>query len=493
MNTRTSLLLSLPLALPLALGAIACKDDGSGGDGMGDDGMSDSGSAMSTSTVRGAVSDDRGTQALTTGGSGTADAAVSVQVWTTTSLEQEMVGEGSVAADGSFAVETEADVEDVRVVALDEDGDIVGSVLLASTGAKGDIVVVAPITSETSVETEIYVRARIEADTEAHQYDSVSMSEVMARVDADVAAAVHSYEESTGDADAALDAMTEAMLALHASQYAWAEAEGMTLSHAAQDEAMASATGELHAELYAEATGEGDAEAAHEAWMEAWADAWSAQGLDLSARTELESLVGLTSRGVLVDMLGGQADGDAVIEAWILASGRREARRVGASAEAVAEATWATGLDLGLLSDFSTDLTADAESATSVPDMASAFDAYAGALVGADLLDDSLVAVMLGLASTFDGEGLLDACEGHAADAETEFMTFLSTQAGSSSDVDADLTGDAALAAWTDFESDVQSEIMGTGSTASDAQLDATTEIMAQASGSFRGSYTNLW
>ncbi|MCB9777720.1 MAG: hypothetical protein H6742_04080 [Alphaproteobacteria bacterium] len=485
---RTPFTLTLPLSLTLALGLAACQDDPAKGDsGMPGDG----GTESRHSTLRGAVSDQSGTQSLTTGGSGAAEAAATVEVWTTVSGAPQMIGESEVDADGRFEVEALADVDDVRVVALDGGGAIVGSVLVGNTGAEGETVTVAPITSETSVEAEIYVRARVEADLEAHEYDAVSMSEVMARVDAEVATAVHGYEESTGDADAALDALAEAMLALHASQRTWAEGEGATLSHAAQDEAMAAATAELYAELYAEATGEGDADAAHEAWSDAWADAWATQGLDLSARTELESVVGLTSRAVLIDLLGGRTEGDAVIEAWILASGRREARRVGANAEAVAEAAFGTALDLSLLTDLGADLEGDAEAASDVSSMSTAFDTYAGALVGADLLDDSLIAAMLGLSAAYDGEGLLSACDGHAADAEAELMTLLSAQAGD--DLDAEVVGEAAVAAWSDFERDVEAEIVGSGSTATDVQLDATTEIMAQASGSFRGTYTGLW
>lgn len=320
---RTALYLTLPLTMALS----ACNGD----DGNGDGGIDDTGSSMDhTSVLRGAVSDDPGTQARMTAGSGTVDAAVTVQAWTTGADLPEVIGQAIVASDASFDLE---------------------------------------VLSETSVEAE-------------------------------VAAALYAHEQATGDVvEASLDALAEAMLTVQSAETIAAQSDNLSLSFEVLDDATA--------ELYAEATGSGDIDAAYEAWIEAWAESREAQGADVEIRSELEAIAGLASRAVLVSRLSASDDTDAVIEAWMLSSGRREAAVLGAGAEAATEGVFDGVLDLPML------------------------------------VDESLITEMLGLSAA--------------------------------------------------FEASVADEVESTGSLATDAQLEATSQVLVMASGSYRGPYTSRW
>lgn len=218
---------------------------------------------------------------MTAAGEGTVAAATEVHAWVWADGSEQIIGSADVEADGSYMIEAEAGHERVIVQAMDSSDQIIGSVLRVESGADGETVIAAPITSETSVEAEAYIRAIYEAEAEGWSEEDVNMAEVLARIDTQVAASVAAYERAEGDASAIYTAMAEAIIAAHATQRAWLSAEGMTdVSHDMMHDAMADATIQLYETLHAD----GDAELARDSWLNAMADAWTEAGLSARAR-----------------------------------------------------------------------------------------------------------------------------------------------------------------------------------------------------------------
>ncbi|MCB9779882.1 MAG: hypothetical protein H6742_15055 [Alphaproteobacteria bacterium] len=513
MRTRTH---TLSVVTALALALTACSDGAdpkaSGDSGPSDDGPGDDGSdgGVDPQAARSSVS-----------GVVTFDSAVEVRGQAVRDDgTTEHIGMAEVEADGHYQLDLEAETDDVIIVAFDSEGEIVGATLFGTTGAEDEDATALPITGETTVEAMVWLQAMVElseehADGGAEDVDTISMAEIMARIDAEVAAAVTGTGESGEDGyESAIDALAEAMVALHATQAAWIGRAGDDTDFEARDEAMAEATAALAAELTAifDGTSSGDAETATGLWTEAWAmldvTSGSSGGDDEATdRAELELLSGLTVRALtshaLGDGAGREDDGhEDVIEAMALLSGQLEAQLMGTAMDEATDDDGAYGLfGLDVLSDLTVDLVADAEEADSIVELQAAFDAWAEALIsdgsGTSGYDSSLD-VLLGLVIDVDHDADMMA-DGYdaAAELEASLQLALAGMASTGGDADSDVISGLMVGLWADFESDVEASVEETadetGSTASDAELSATADLVIMASGAFRGVYEDTW
>lgn len=191
----------LPLTALIALAsACAPSDDAFSPRNDGEDAPVVDDDADPTSRVLGRTGSDAATDVR----------AVHVEDDGTTTL----IGEASIEVDGSFVIDVDADEEDVVLDALDADGRIVASAIVAVTAEEGGEVDVGPLTEETSVEAEVLLALRIEGSSE----DEVSTADVQLRIDADIAAAAW-------DADDASEVTRDLALALDVAAGVTAEAE----------------------------------------------------------------------------------------------------------------------------------------------------------------------------------------------------------------------------------------------------------------------------
>lgn len=156
-------------------------------------------------------------------------------------------------------------------------------------------------------------------------------------------------------------------------------------------------------------------------------------------------------------------------------------------AEVVAESKTAGSTD----ADAGTTLHAEAQAASSTSALSDAYDDYAEALVLAES-SASVIGEFAGVL-TFDADALLASCDGAAVRLEDALWAAASSDLNASSDVDAMAVGDHMASAWTSSESEVSAETTPALPGIAGSDLDLTSAVMAQASGSFRGAYVNQW
>lgn len=477
------------LALSFAL-MPACTNGGANDTGAdnGTDNGTDTGTHAGSSTVEGRVSDDVSSTARQTGGSGTLAAAVEVQAVVHEGGSTTVIGQADIESDGSYRMDCEPGWDRVVVHALDAQGEVVASAFLGSSGEADETVYVAPMTTETSAEGQVYLRLVVEAENEGWSESDTNYAEVLSRIDAEVAAAIDAYQQSTGDAELVIDAMAEAMIAAQIAQSSWWSSEGSSASHQAAADAMAQATADLNAALHA---GD-DAETAYDAWADAYTAAWTSIGLDSDAQAEQELIAGLTTRTVIAGLLDGESDASGFIEAWMVETGEREAAHVNTAVLAHVSAMVDDGDVVTECDEAGDTLEEDAAQAQTVADVQAAFDAYAAALVDGSLLSGSILESVIGVGIA-DSALYLATCEEAASSMESQLWTDLSAHLNAREDVDASLVSGAVLSGWSSFEGDVLATSQSQLGLSQSDELTAAASIMAMASGSYRGTFTDQW
>ncbi len=174
----------------------------------------DAAPAASFSLISGLVTDGgSGSPGSGLGGLGTLASATTVQVSALVNGVLQSVGVAAVV-DGRYEVKVPLGLENLVAQVLDSTGNVLGAVLVGSSGERAKSVVVAdPVTSETSLESLIMLHASgCPAMTSVMQPPTLSL-ELSALVDPQLTAALTAAVSAGVDVDALLEALSDAVLA----------------------------------------------------------------------------------------------------------------------------------------------------------------------------------------------------------------------------------------------------------------------------------------
>ena len=359
-----------------------------------------------------------------------------------------LLGEGSVAADGTFEIDVVPDTEDVVIDALDAEGRILASVIVERTPSEDEELDAGELNDETSVEAEVLLALR--ADAEAS--DSADSEDVTSRVTVDLAAsamAASDRAEVVEDLALAID------IAAEAEARAWAEAEGETRMD-----------GEAQAEVSIQAEIDAQVEAAFRSTLEATMDdaETRTQAFVESARVEAES----TADAMIT--LSDEAEGEARTSLQLAAEALIEDMEEAGSEEEV-DAAFALFADAVVASTLGVDGTGSSEGSAE-----------------RGLLADLEAAIELDLEVLLDGlfDELEEAGSDFAAEVSAAVQASLDASADASSEAREE-AADAAVDAHAELEASVETAVSGlfdeirAGSEAmSEAEAEAQASLMIE-------------
>jgi hypothetical protein len=169
---------------------------------------------QSLSVLSGAVTNlGTGTLANGLGGVGTIAAASGVQIWKLVDGALELVGQGSIDALGNYDIEVPLGLDTLIAQVVDATGHVLGSAIVGNSGVSpARNVIVAPITSETSLEATVLLGAMATPITSALG-DALSLTlDVSALVDPQLTDAVNSAIAAGADPAALVNALSAAVV-----------------------------------------------------------------------------------------------------------------------------------------------------------------------------------------------------------------------------------------------------------------------------------------
>ncbi len=421
-----------PLALVLAL---ACNNDDPDVD------------PDNASTIEGQVSNDAGTQGRLAG-SGSVDAAAEVEAIAMSGDEMgQVIGAADIDADGSFAVDVPAESSQMVLVALDENGEKVGSVIVEGAAEAGSTVTSQPIDSETSLEAEAFTWIANERSGE-----TIDTIDLRKRIDADLAAeidAVADADETRGDV--AIDAVAKAVLAAQEARGDVFADAGLSVDAEDLWTAKVSVMSTFVTNVASGATGE----ATTTTFLDASLDSEAAAGVDAETASTAEHQASLAFRTVIEGALEGVSETEAAIDAGARSAATLEAW---AMDEALVTLGSDAAFDAGAQAQFETagtTLKADVRAASSSSDVMAAFEDYEAVVLDAESgpLTSLVLDVPIVDLSVFVQEVL---------DAEIDFEAELDSEIASlyaSGDVEASAVADTVAQVWASFESDIMAAV----------------------------------
>ncbi|MEZ4316208.1 MAG: hypothetical protein R3F61_01840 [Myxococcota bacterium] len=417
-------------------------------------------------TLSGRVTDGQGTQARLAG-PGSVSAASEVEVLATSGADAgQVVATGSVDASGSFTIDAPAELQKVVVVAIDESGERVGSVIVETTGEARGTVTTAPIDAETSLESEVFLKLTESMDAE--QIDTIDLRK---RIFADFAAEVRGIEEANGDADAEIDAAAHAIHAAQETRLAAFAEGGTNLDAEALWTAMLDAMTTLSSNLD---DGAG-AMAVYTDFFDAALDAEEDLGIDARLASAAESQASLAFRAVLESELEGRVRSESAVEAGVHGTATLEAWTTERHTLVIADSGAFDSATAAQLELAASTLVSDVRSSASVTDARLAFDAYSDTLLSSNgpiaslTIDDTLFLDVV-VDTLFDVGATFEA--GVFADVDGLYGP---------SDPEAEVVANTVVDAWADFESDLDGALAA--SLFTDPQI--ATDLMVEASVTF--------
>jgi hypothetical protein len=331
-----------------------------------------------TSTVRGKVSDQPGSQqqglsssAGEFGGSGTVSATKVVKAAVLGgdgSLQ--VIAEAEVDASGRYDLTVPSGEHRLILQAVDAQGQVVAQGILEASGNAGEQVTAAPLDTESSVEAAVLVemvkRGSAEAETNA--------IDLRARINARVAAEV----KAATDSGAKVRALADAVIAAQKTQVESYEQNGKTISQEALFQAQLQAAAKLNAAL-----DRGDsAEQAYATFHADVAAALKAQGISEKQRAEAETCGSAAFRATVQARLAVGVGADAVAEAAVRQAAAYEAVATTAAVEATLRASGAADATITQATAAAATLRASLAAATTAAASAQAYAAYSAAITG---------------------------------------------------------------------------------------------------------------
>lgn len=181
------------------------------------------------------------------------------------------------AADGTYSVVVELTSQTMSdIVIVADDNGAQGSVIVSGELSAGSTLTAAPIDTETTVETDIYVEARAQGSWET---GSSNTAQLRAWITAELAAAIHGSTDYASNVASCARATTSAMASWSgalAHSAVGATSSEIEAAIAAQTQAQAALDAQLHA-----ATSQAEVDAAIEAYFDATVEAHSNAGITL--------------------------------------------------------------------------------------------------------------------------------------------------------------------------------------------------------------------
>lgn len=355
------------------------------------------GCGQSTTTLRGKVSDQNGTQQQGLsdtgglGGSGTVSAATEVrvmQIGSDGSLTQLQGSEtAQVTASGEYTLHFPGG-DHVIIQALDAQGQVVASGVLENAQADGQTHTAAPLDTETSVEASVLVQM-VRRGSSLAQANAVDLR---ARINAQVAAAV----KSSSNPDAKLQALADAMISAQRTQDESYQQAGLTINQSALFEAEASAAAELSISL-----DRGDnATTAYGVFFSQLQGARAAAGITEQQQAKAEQCSSSAFRATLEARLQASVSADPVIDAAVRQAAAMEAAASSAAVTATLNAAGAAQASVDAAAAASATLRAAVSASTSASTTATAWLAYQAAIEGNGSVSGSVLGNYLGVNAT---------------------------------------------------------------------------------------------
>ncbi len=442
------------------------------------------GNPQGGATLEGRVDDGVGSQkqglsSTELGGSGTVSAASKVRLMRLKADGSlELVTEATVKSGGAYELSAPAGEKKLIVQSLDASGGVRASAIVEQTGAEGSKTVVAPMSTESSVEAEVLAKL-VASGVSLAEANAVDLR---ARIDADTAAAVR----ASSDAAARVKALAEAVAAAQRAQLKALAEAGVNTTQSALFDAQLAAAAKLNVALDAAA----DAAAAQKAYddfvAELHAQAKQTAG-DVKKASRGERAASVAFRATVTARLkvSGQAL-DPVADAAVRHAAGLEARLSTAATEAVLTAGGAASATMTAYASASTTLVASLRASTSAAATASAYATYRASLVGSGNVTASVLGSYLEVnaATQATVETAVAATVSAQAQLDTALTAAATASVKASQAIDFDAWAAAVVGALKTFDATVQTQaaaLTGFGSKA-----DVAVELMAQANGSLR-------
>jgi hypothetical protein len=435
-----------------------------------------------STTLKGRVSDDTGTQqqGLTSselGGQGTASATAKVRVSRiNTDGSLALVSDTAVKSDGTYSLSAAvANEEKLVVQSVDASGNVRASAIVAKAGDVNGTATVSPMTTETSVEAEVLAQLAALGVT----LDEANAVDLRARIDSQLAAQV----QASTDVGASVKALAEGIAAAQRAQLKALAQAGVTATQKDMFSAELSAAGALDTALDAAADANAAAQA-QDAFVASVQAQLSSKAGDAKKASRCERAASVAFRATLSARLG--VSGGAVVDAAARHAAGLEARMSAAAAKAALTAGSAAQATLTAFDSASATLTASLRASTSVTETATAYAAYRATLVGGANVSGSILGDYLSVDATTQVtvQAAVTATATAAATLDTSLSAAASASIKASQALDFDAYANAVVMALTTFDAAVQAQAAGLSAFGSKA--DTAVELMAQANGSLR-------
>jgi len=431
-----------------------------------------SSSSKSEFSERNTDPDDRSARMQGQAAEGSAGGTVEVSV----AASGQVVGEGDIDASGRYIADVAADMENLVVRAYDTSGSVTGEVLVGASGAAESTTTAAPMTSETSVEAEVYVAAHADASGA-----TVAMADLRGRLDAEVAAAV----DAAAEREQEVEALAQGILAAQAAEArALAEFGG----EAGSDFEPATAVSvQMMAEVDAALDSGLSAEEADRWFIELEEDAAEAQGIGLGVLAEAEASAGIAFRMTLDGLAEGGSAAEETAEEGARRSGELEARLAAEVSVWTATSAELSSDAIDLTEDAANELEAEAQAAAERDAAAEVWADFEARIVGdveGGLTDTSVILQMMTDADATVAAEISAAVEASLAATEVLITGLEEAQAAWEPAMSPEATATAVVELRTAYHAAIDSD-----SLSADAQ--AAAELTMWASGGFASGDDN--
>lgn len=429
--------------------------------------------------VRGHVTNGGGQQAqgLTDGapalaGDGTASAAATVRISRVVAAgDLSRLAEADVAADGSYTLELEDAGQRLVIEAVNAAGVTVGSAVLDSAAPQAgqDARTAPPITSESSLEAEVYVQMVRDGDSP----NSVDTVDLRARLNAEQAAAVRGQlKQTAAESVGALAVAVRAAQATRLKAYARA---GVVVTQDQLFNASLDAAAQLDAALDA---GGPSAASAYRTFFAAVRAATPEANDVQDQQAEREASV---SYRMVVDARLSTGAGIAVADASMRAAASLEAEATEAAVTALLQGAGAADAVLSQANTAATTLRSNLAAATSASLAASAWASYSSQLATGG--SASVMGAQLGVTSS--NQLAFDSAVHTGAQAGATLEATLGTVLEQSGRGTVTLIADAVVNAFATYDAEVRGAATAT-LTGFGAKAPTGVELLIISEGSFR-------
>jgi hypothetical protein len=430
----------------------------------------------SASTVmKGRIEEQPGQQTQSFGGSGSIAASTQVQVGTLNADGSlQVVASTAVMADGHYTLmNVPSGKRKLIVQALDAAGNATASVIVQASGnASGDVVTVAPMNTETSIEAEVFAAMLASGVS----IDDANAIDLRARINTPTAVAIKAMADAGADAKAAIKGLALAIAVAQRAQLKAYAQLGVSLTESSLFDLQLAAAVKLDAALDA-----GTASSqAYVDFLVALDAAVEAKGADAEKRARGESCASAALRATLRARLDVSAH--AVVDAALRSAASLEARTTTLALEAALTAGAASSAVMSAATTAEAKLRADVSAAADFTADAAAYTAFGVALTGNADVMTSVLGQYLGVDVTT--KATAQAAVSATASAAATLDASLSAAVQATGSVDVDAVAQAVVGAYATFTTSVSAQATALASFG--AKAEPTVTVLIAVDGSLR-------